>query len=103
MSAQVCIWMPVARRRSSRTLAVMRHIMVITLVLGLATVLFTMLGSSFESESWIQAQYELGALSGGKWRDDVARVMTSHGHYSWYWDAVGCAGIAISVVSIAGL
>jgi hypothetical protein len=81
----------------------MRHIMVITLVLGLATVLFTMLGSSFESESWIQAQYELGALSGGAWRDDVARVMTAHGHYSRFWDAVGFAGIAISVVSIAGL
>jgi hypothetical protein len=81
----------------------MRHILVITLLLGLAIILFSFLGSSFESESWIQAQVELGRLEGGAWRDDVARIIDAHSHYSRFWEAVAVAGLAISVTSVIGL
>jgi len=84
-------------------LGVMRYILAITFVLGLTIVLFSFLGSSFEDESWIMAQYELGRFSGGAWQNEVARVMDKYRPQSLFLDAVPIAGFAISIASVTGL
>jgi hypothetical protein len=80
----------------------MRSIFVIIAFLGLAIILFSILGSSIESEAWIQAQYELVGLVGPARQDDVAKVMDAH-RSSLLWEAGAYTGLAICVASGIGL
>lgn len=81
----------------------MKSILIAILILGMAIVLFSLLGSSLTSEAWIMAQYNLSRLSDAARQKEVADVVATYSRPSLYWSAIGITGIAVTILSIVGL